>query len=44
MDKTVRGPFTLRRRVLRAVRLVLGRKRLVELLQAYLERVPPCCM
>ena len=43
MDKALPGPLTLRRRVLRAARRIFERKRLVELLQAYLERLPPCC-
>jgi hypothetical protein len=37
-------PLALPRRALRAARRVFGRKKLVELLQAYLERLPPCCM
>jgi len=44
MDKALQHPLALPARVLRAARRVLGRKRLFELLQAYLERLPPCCM
>jgi hypothetical protein len=42
MDKP--RPFALRWRALRSARRIFGSKRLVELLQAYLERLPPCCM
>jgi hypothetical protein len=44
MDKALRRPFALPARALRAARRVLARKRLLELLQAWLERLPPCCM
>jgi hypothetical protein len=44
MDSALQHPLALPRRMLRAARRVLGRKNLVELLQAYLQRLPPCCM
>ena len=50
MDNALQHPLALPRRALRAARRVLGRKevlgrkKLIELLQAYLERLPPCCM
>jgi hypothetical protein len=44
MDRALRDPLLLPARVLRAARRVLERKKLIELLQAWLERLPPCCM
>jgi hypothetical protein len=44
MDRVLRHPLALPARALRAARRVLGRKKLIELLQAWLERLPPCCM
>ena len=44
MDKVLRYPRSLPARAMRAARRALGSKRLLELLQAYLERLPPCCM
>jgi len=44
MDRALRHPLALPQRALRAARRVFERKRLVELLQAYLERLRPCCM
>jgi hypothetical protein len=44
MASALEYPLALPRRALRTARRVLERKKLVELLQAYLERLPPCCM
>jgi hypothetical protein len=44
MARAIRHPLALQARVLRAARRVLERKKLIELLQAWLERLPPCCM
>ncbi len=44
MDRALRRRLTFPGRVLRATRRAFGGKKLVELLQAYLERLPPCCM
>jgi hypothetical protein len=44
MDSALHHPQALPGRALRAARRILARKKLVELLQAYLQRLPPCCM
>jgi hypothetical protein len=44
MDSVLRHPLALPGRAFRAARHVLARMKLIELLQAYLERLPPCCM
>jgi hypothetical protein len=44
MASALLHPLALPKRALRAARRVLSRKKLVELLQTYLERLPPCCM
>ncbi len=44
MASALQHPLALPRRALRAARCILSRKKLVALLQAYLERLPPCCM